>query len=633
VGDFNGDGKPDVALLSSAIQVLLGNGDGTLRAPIQSTLSQNSLPGYFAIAGDFNGDGKLDIAYTGYVGAYVGLAFGNGDGTFQSGVKFSTDASPLNVVQGDFNCDGRPDFVVSNLNTSTVNVFFGAQLSGLSISATHAGNFTAGQTGAYQITIRNLAFASASGAVTVTDSLPAGLTATAIGGNGWICTLISLTCTLYYPVSSGTSFPLTITIAVNVSGGLSPSIITNQASVSLGDVVNTATDPTTIVLPTTTTLAASPNPSSLGQEVTMTATVTAGAAGPVQFSDGGTPLGTVTLTDGQASFSTRLLPPGLHSLAAAYTGDAAHAPSNSTIQAQTVNASAANGLTAGTNYPTGAGPWGIAVADFNGDGKTDLVTANATANTISVLLGNGDGTFSANTDYAAGTAPFAVVAGDFDNGGKTDIAVASQTSNHVSILLGNGDGTFRPPFTYTTADLPSSLAVADLNNDGRASVVVANGSNGTLTSLFVSGDGTFHSATNVLSKNLPSVTGFAIGDFNHDGRADVACFYEDYIVEGLLAQGDGTFQPSFYYSTYYVYALTVGDLNADGKTDIATTDGNSMNILDLIQVLIAANNRASGPLRVRTALTRWISTRWTPAPRAAATACWTYATSSASCSA
>ena len=574
VGDFNGDGKQDVAVVYwVGVSVLLGNGDGSLQTPIQSSL--NFVPGYFAMAGDFNGDGKLDIAYVGYYSSYVYLAFGNGDGTFQyasgNGVSLSTDSTPGNLVQGDFNGDGKPDFAASSYGSGTVNVFLGGQFSGLSISAIHGGNFTAGQTGVYQITIQNPVFAVTNGAVTVTDTLPAGLTATAMSGNGWACTLSTFTCTRSDALTNNVAFP-TITITVSVSAGLPPSTISNQASVSYGGIVNTVADATTIVLPTTNTLVVSPNPSSLGQTVTMTAAVTAGAAGTVLFSDSSTPLGASTLAGGQATFSTRLLPAGRRSLVATYAGDSTHAPSSSVVTVQTVNASQASGFAAGSTFATGTGPWAIAAGDFNRDGKTDLVTANSSANTVSVLLGNGNGTFGAATDYAVGTRPVAVVVGDFNNDGNIDIAVANQTSNNVSILLGNGNGTFQPAVNYTTGNGPVSLVVGDLNGDGKVDLVVDSATNGPLTLLIGNGDGTFQSAASTIT--AMAVT---IADFNHDGRADIA-FVWAYGTYVQLGNGDGTFQPALYSSANYLYTMAVGDLNADGNPDIVTGDDSGVNV-------------------------------------------------------
>jgi hypothetical protein len=111
----------------------------------------------------------------------------------------------------------------------------------------------------------------------------------------------------------------------------------------------------------------------------------------------------------------------------------------------------ASGLTLRrSDLATGAAPRSLAVADLNGDGKLDLVAANSGSNGVSVLLGNGDGSFQAAVSYATDTTPAAVVAGDFDADGKLDLAVANSGSNTVSILLGNGDGSFQPAVSYAT---------------------------------------------------------------------------------------------------------------------------------------------------------------------------------------
>src|SRR3984957_13473289 len=97
------------------------------------------------------------------------------------------------------------------------------------------------------------------------------------------------------------------------------------------------------------------------------------------------------------------------------------------------------------DFATGTGPAVLAVGDFNGDGHMDVVTGNDdTANSVSVLLGNGNGTFAAHVDFPVGGAPVGVVVGDFNNDGKLDIAVAYGFENSkVAVLLGNGDGTFK----------------------------------------------------------------------------------------------------------------------------------------------------------------------------------------------
>src|SRR5712691_2768237 len=119
-------------------------------------------------------------------------------------------------------------------------------------------------------------------------------------------------------------------------------------------------------------------------------------------------------------------------------------------------------------------PISVAVGDFNGDRVQDLAVANSGSNTVSVLLGNGDGTFRAAPTVAVGTDPEFVAVADFNGDGVPDLVVANRGSATVSVLLGNGDGTFRAALTYGVGAGPASVAVGDFNGDGKLDLAVAN---------------------------------------------------------------------------------------------------------------------------------------------------------------
>src|SRR5271166_3044762 len=130
---------------------------------------------------------------------------------------------------------------------------------------------------------------------------------------------------------------------------------------------------------------------------------------------------------------------------------------------------------------TGTEPGAIVAGDFKGDGRTDLAVANAGSNDVSVLLGNGDGTFQNQKTYAVGTEPSALVAGHFNRDGRTDLAVANQRSNDVSVLLGNGDGTFQNQAPYAAGFGPSAIVAGDFTGDGRPGLLTVNSGSNDLT--------------------------------------------------------------------------------------------------------------------------------------------------------
>ena len=126
------------------------------------------------------------------------------------------------------------------------------------------------------------------------------------------------------------------------------------------------------------------------------------------------------------------------------------------------------------NYATGSQPWSIEIGDVNADGKLDIVTCNTAANTVSVLFGNGDGTFQPAASYTTGasTTPECMRLGDLNGDGKLDIVTANAGNNDLSVLLNSGNGTFAAPATYNTDTHPTSIAIADLDGDGRHDLVV-----------------------------------------------------------------------------------------------------------------------------------------------------------------
>jgi len=228
-------------------------------------------------------------------------------------------------------------------------------------------------------------------------------------------------------------------------------------------------------------------------------------------------------------------------------------------------ANTAQGQVSFSQPPTYAGSGQLFVADFNGGGKPGILAADGTLN-----LGNGDGTFKTGT-AVTGT-PLAVA--DFNGDGKPD--VLEQGTGTLLVLLGNGDGTFQAPISTNSGASLTAVAAIDLNGDGKADVVGI--FNNTLRVYLANGDGTFAAGVSYsLGVQIGPPTLIVFGDFNGDHKTDVAVLSaasaEQEIV--LLGNGDGTFQSSPLTSTGAA-ALTsavVGDFNGDGKLDIADVDG------------------------------------------------------------
>jgi hypothetical protein len=223
-------------------------------------------------------------------------------------------------------------------------------------------------------------------------------------------------------------------------------------------------------------------------------------------------------------------------------------------------------------YATGAGPYSVASADLDGDGVADLVVANYTGNSVSVLLGRGDGTFRPQVAYATGAGPFSVAIGDLNRDGVPDLAVANYAGGTVSVLLGRGDGTFQPQVSYAAGGSAAAVAMGDLNRDGALDLVVANAKSAGVSVLLGQGNGTFQLPTGYATGASPM--SLAIGDLNGDGVPDVVVAnYGGNTVSVLLGYGGGTLHPQVGYATgSSPRSVAIGDLDGDGVPDLAVAN-------------------------------------------------------------
>ncbi|WP_263382326.1 FG-GAP-like repeat-containing protein [Granulicella arctica] len=256
---------------------------------------------------------------------------------------------------------------------------------------------------------------------------------------------------------------------------------------------------------------------------------------------------------------------------------------NGTFQTQHSYNTGSTGTAGATTLPE---PYGLAIADFNKDGFQDLVTTNTQEGTISILLGHGDGSFGAPSTTAVGVNPFLSVAADFNGDGNPDLMVVNSKSNNVSYLLGDGSGSFNASTatTYATGGTPYSAAVGDFNQDGRPDVAISNlgdpnaaPTTGSVTILLNQAGGGFATTSYATGVEPTSVV---VMDFNGDGKQDLAVAnYASNTVGVLTGKGDGTFNTQITFpSVSTPYQLAIGDLNGDGKPDVAVTSFGGANL-------------------------------------------------------
>lgn len=527
--DINGDHQLDlIAGVTGAVSVLLGKGDGTF-APHSDFLLQPGGTGAGIVCADFNGDGKPDLAVAG--GNQLNILLGLGDGSLSLGGAFPTGSGGSSIASADFDGDGILDLAVANHDANSVSVLIGngdgtfrQKLdfgTGPFPSAVVVGDFN----GDGRL---DLAFADT--ACAVTGAAPSCPSAGSVG-----ILLGVLPGPFVGSVRMGlNASPLAITAGdFNLDG--TPDLAT----------ANQLTDSVTVLLNNSGTFGP---PTALGTGHEPVAVLTGDFNG-----DGAPDLITVNETC-----------------------------SNTPCRMGSISELLGNGdgtFRPHTEFGVGVIPLGEVAGDFNHDGVLDLAVVNnglGSGNTVSVLLGNGDGTFRSQSVFLTSNGPVAIAKGDFNGDGNLDLAVA--TNSGVSVLLGNGNGTFNPHVEYATDSPPVTIDVGDLNSDGVADLVV--GTQGNVVSVLIgNGDGTFKSAVNFPAGG--SQNRVAIGDFNGDGKRDIAvghAFTTQLSV--LFGIGDGTFNAPVTYlvTSNSLSSVSLGQFESEGGLELVGSDSNDNSV-------------------------------------------------------
>jgi uncharacterized protein (TIGR03437 family) len=564
VGDFNNDGKPDLAISFnlSGIVILLSNGDGTFnQLSTASSINPSTQGGSIALA-DLNGDGKLDLIFapTPPAGApAVQVSLGNGDGTFQSFQSFPalTGSGDATVAVGDVNGDGIPDIV-----TAGGSILFGDGKGGFPTRRDYV--------------------IEGSGSVVLADFDGDGTVDIIVGTGNPVLLSGSPTLTVLFgqgggeflaaPVAWTGAYPLIAT--ADFDGDGIPDLVTADGSGNL------------------TILKGKGNGEFSPVFVYNFEDGFPGSLAVADFNHDGKPDVAVFLPSGSPVKVLLFLGKGDGTLAAPLVLSAPDAVFNGS-------------------------PSFLGAVDLNGDGIPDLAVAAQDA--IWVWIGKGDGTFSAPASYPVQGAYGALAFGDFNGDGKVDVAVATanQGQSAIALLPGKGDGTFlaassisipvpsNPPAGYFTQGA-ENLVAADLNGDGRldlASILIDNSGNGLgIAILLGKGDGTFQTPA-ILPQTAYSL---AAADLNGDRIPDLVLGGTPNGTFVLLGNGDGTFQPETQISSGTLSNLVIADFNRDKALDLAVELSNGVaTFLNLSQPLpplavVSGASFALGPLAADT---------------------------------
>jgi sugar lactone lactonase YvrE len=641
--------------IGDSVTILSGNGDGTFTSgPAGPVVVSNSIASIKV--GDFNADGLVDLALTDNTSGTLTAFLSNGSGSWTEFSKIVPSIAyfGLSCAVGDIDGDGRSDLVIGNDDggplvvyitepTETATASANVSLMGVGqhvVDASYSGdgNYTASVSstlpfwGVLPATATTLTVSSGGNPVTnVVPGTVVALTATVAAGASPVstgqvnfcdasaseCTDIHLLGTVTL-TNSGTATFLFVPgagthsyKAVFVEDGY------GMSSASVASTLTVGPAPKPVYTDTATITDSGP----LGY-VTLTGTVigyggTAAPTGTLSFLDtsfGNTSLASAPLGPATAGLGWLIsqTPAISNSPVSQVTGDfngdgipdlALLSGTNSVAAAITILFGKGDGtFTAGPttqstvmsaiNYP-------LVAADFNGDGKIDLAFLSWSAvpnETLTTLLGNGDGTFSAPATVTINQASQggdgvtgSLIAADFNGDGKIDLAAAGDyiEQGGVTILLGNGNGTFNAPGSIFQPGLDFNLvATGDFNGDGIPDLIATQYFDPGGASVFLGkGDGTFTTVATTLDTER-FATSIVVGDFNQDGKLDLAFGYSSGV--GIyLGNGDGTFtQATGSPLTGAGLSLVAGDFNHDGKLDLAGID----NYFDLIDLYLGVGD-------------------------------------------
>lgn len=555
IADLDGINGLDIAVANfngNSASVLLNNGNGTFSPAVNYPVGTNPV---WVSLGDVNNDGKIDMITANNASNDISVLFGNGDGTFQTATPYSAGAGtgPEAMALGDLNQDGFLDVVTANFGNNTVSILLNQEngafvltsslpLAGLGFRVA-VGDVNKDEKLDMVVTVYNpslglsvasVYFGNGDGTFQtptdyITGTEPAALVLAPVALDG-------------LDIVTGNALSGDITVILNQGNGtyISPANYPTGGlpnSVALGDlngdkyadmvVANLADDTVSIYL-------------NNGDKTFGTATTLAAGARPIALA-----LGDLNNDDNEDIVVADFISNQIAVLLG--NGDGSFQPATFT--------------NVGTN------PKALALGDINGDQNLDAVVANQGGSSISVLLGDGLGGFSSTSTILLSASPTSIALSNVDQdlGQTLDIVTANPSGSTVSVLLGNGDGTFNPAIDFPAGNTPQSLAVGDIDGILGPDIVVANQVNGfnNVSLLLNNGNGTFGSRIAYQAGFLPTFV--ALGDVDGNGSLDAVIANRQGANISVLLNFAGVFQSPINYTVgQSPIALALGSLGGRG---------------------------------------------------------------------
>ncbi|CAF4246712.1 unnamed protein product [Rotaria sp. Silwood2] len=581
VGDFNNDKLLDFVTVdygSYTLSVYLGNGNGTFQNRIWLSTGDyypNSL-----VVGDLNNDTQDDIVVTFSYSSTIGIFLAYANGTFNNMQNYSTDigTSPWSAVLSDFNKDDIVDIAVLNPDIPSINVFLGDS----------HGNFPR----KFTLFIEDASDSYSIATGDFNNDKEIDIAVGNIGTND-----ISVLLLRYQPdfvnsivYSQGSSsHPSAVTTADFNNDNLLDIVVTNAGSDNIQILLGYREE--TFMNNITYSTGTNSHP----QHVVVTDLNKDSLLDIVVVSSWNSAL-RVFLSSGNGTFSSSTeyitgYPSLPNSIA---VGDLNQDGWNDVVVANTATNNI--GVFLGFDYPTFTSdnivlkqrdsvPYYVAIGDFNKDSQWDIAIACRKKNNIAVILGNENGTFASEqlNDLPPSAGPVSLAVGDFNNDNISDIVVANSKDASISIFLGNGNGTFATYIDQSTVESsPVSIGVGDFNNDSRQDIVVAFDWSDIIGIFIGIGNGSFEEQMSYTMPKDSFPVWVVVGDVNSDNMQDIAVAnFNDDSIGILLGNGNGTFKNVALYSTGKnsgPCSIAIGDINKDNSVDIVVANRHIQNV-------------------------------------------------------